>query len=149
MEGRVDVIGNKEHRSKRSPSQALLSHCFLTVCHFVTLNHYKEHLKNCSAFAFSFHNNLQPCFLSQFLERLRLLQIRSVLDPHDFHSSLLLSRAPSRARSVRCPHTRGNSCFIIYHLLRARRRSQTWKMAVVFTLLFPLKFVKINKLEVK
>lgn len=69
MEGRVDVIGNKEHRSKRSPSQALLLHCFLIVCHFVISNRYKEHLTNCSAFAFSFHNNLQPWFLSRFLER--------------------------------------------------------------------------------
>lgn len=130
MEGRVDVIGNKEHRSKRSPSQALLLHCFLVVCHFVISNHYKEHSTNCSAFAFSFHNNLQPCFLSRFLERSLLLQIRSALNLHDFHSSLLLLRTRSRARSARCPHTRGNSCFIICHLIKARHRTvkfENWR----------------------
>ena len=97
LEGRVDVIGNKEHRSKRSPSQASLLHCFLFACHFVTPNHYKEHSMNCLASAFSFHNNLQPCFLSWFLEQSQLLQIRSVLDPHDFHSSLCC-RGLDRAR---------------------------------------------------
>lgn len=129
--GPTDAIGNKGRRSKKSPSLASLSHCVLIVCHFVVLNRCMVYSTNYSAFAFSFHNNLQPCFLSPipWTDATTADTIGPRPTRFPFFSAVA-SLTPPCARSVRCPHNRENSCFIIRHLSRVpRTASQTWKLA--------------------